>query len=67
MARPFGATAAVACWRKIVKPSLSWSATACRSGTSNSTVSPSVSRYQLRDCFRSVTGTVRWSNFIMLG
>src|SRR6266850_605745 len=49
----------------MVKSLLSCKATVCRSGTSNSTFSPSVLMYQLRERARSVTGILRWSNLIM--
>src|SRR5260370_18820745 len=49
----------------MVKSLLSCKATVCRSGISNSTFSPSVLMYQLRERARSVTGILRWSNLIM--
>src|SRR5260370_32050262 len=49
----------------MVKSLLPCKATVCRSGTSNSTFSPSVLMYQLRERARSVTGILRWSNLIM--
>ncbi len=66
MAHPFGLMGDEDSCRNSANPSLSCSAIVPRSGTSNSTFNPSVATYQSRERFVSVTGMLRWSNFIIV-